>query len=158
MTNWKRVIAVLVLLTGALDSQTGSSGEPRILRFVAPPYPPMARVAQIAGTVTVALRVRVDGEVENVKTVSGHRMLAGHVEQALKKWRFYAQQQPTDLTVTVRFCFAGERARRESTFAPAFVSAELPTHVKIAVSPPPHPGGDVGDYPAVAPGDTCEED
>ena len=157
MTNWKALLVSAVLITGLAGQQQANSSQPTIRTIVAPPYPPMARQAQVAGTVRAVLKLGADGGVENVKIVSGHPMLVGHVAEALKRWRFDPSPDPAELAVSVRFCFAGERSRPGSIFASTFVSAELPTQLKVAVSPPPHSGGDLAPYPAVADGDRCEE-
>jgi TonB family protein len=53
-----------------------------------PEYPPIARQLKIAGKVEVDVTIGPDGNVENVKILSGNAMLTSAVVSAVKKWKF----------------------------------------------------------------------
>jgi TonB family protein len=54
----------------------------------APDYPPIAKQLKIVGRVEVEVIINADGNVENVKVVSGNSMLTQSVIAAVKKWKF----------------------------------------------------------------------
>jgi TonB family protein len=60
----------------------------RLLRKVAPVYPPLARAARIQGTVVLSVLINKEGEIGDTKLVSGHPMLAPAAIQAVKQWRY----------------------------------------------------------------------
>lgn len=53
-----------------------------------PDYPPVAKQLKIGGKVEVDVTIDADGNVENVKIVSGNAMLTQSVIAAVKKWKF----------------------------------------------------------------------
>jgi TonB family protein len=53
-----------------------------------PDYPPVAKQLKIAGRVQVDVTIDADGNVENVKVVTGNAMLTPAVVTAVKKWKF----------------------------------------------------------------------
>jgi protein TonB len=56
-----------------------------------PPYPPLARIARIQGTVVLQAIIGKDGAVQNLKVLSGHPLLVRAAVDAVKTWRY----QPT---------------------------------------------------------------
>ena len=67
-----------------------SSGalEANAIHQVKPPYPPLAQQARIEGVVKLLVTVGKDGSIENVRVVSGHKMLAQAALEAVRQWRF----------------------------------------------------------------------
>lgn len=59
-----------------------------VLKHVAPVYPPIAKAAQIQGTVVFDLRVSADGSIQSMKVVSGPAMLQQAAIDCLKQWTF----------------------------------------------------------------------
>jgi protein TonB len=55
---------------------------------VQPPYPPMAKQANIEGSVVVEVTVSESGSVIASKAISGHPLLRPAAEQAARGWRF----------------------------------------------------------------------
>jgi TonB family protein len=47
--------------------------------------------------------VQPDGSVSDAKIESGHALLSGAAEQAVRKWRFEPGPETTDMTVDVNF-------------------------------------------------------
>jgi TonB family protein len=56
--------------------------------FVAPEYPPLARLARISGTVNIAMDVGPDGSATNFTVEKGHPMLRPATEKAVRGWKF----------------------------------------------------------------------
>jgi TonB family protein len=79
-----------------------------LMRKVAPAYPPLARQARIQGTVVLRVRISKSGDVENVRLVSGHPMLAPAAIEAVKQWKYqpyllYGDPIEAETNVTVNF-------------------------------------------------------
>lgn len=53
-----------------------------------PVYPPLAREANIQGTVKLGLVIDADGAVQEIEVISGHPMLVPAALQAVKQWRY----------------------------------------------------------------------
>jgi hypothetical protein len=56
--------------------------------FVAPGYPPLARLARISGTVDFSMDVSADGSTTNFTVENGHAMLRPTTEKAVGSWKF----------------------------------------------------------------------
>jgi len=67
--------------------------EPRLLKYVAPEYPRLARSARISGTVVLEAIVTKAGNVANVRVISGPLLLHDAAIQAVRQWRY----EPTRL-------------------------------------------------------------
>jgi len=59
-----------------------------LLSRVEPTVPPLAKAAQIGGTVILDITISPEGEVSSVKVLSGHPMLAPAFVEAVKKWKY----------------------------------------------------------------------
>ncbi len=74
----------------------------------APEYPAMARQMHIAGKVEVQVTIDVEGNVEDVKILSGNALLTSGVVSAVKKWKFTPFTQdgnPTKAVAALEFDF-----------------------------------------------------
>ena len=74
----------------------------------APEYPPLAKQLKLAGKVQVEVTIDADGNVENVKILSGNSMLTPSVVTAVKKWKFTPFKQgdaPTKAVAALDFDF-----------------------------------------------------
>jgi protein TonB len=108
-TSSLEVIAVLALSSTILlapdqsmGSATSCAPEPRpssprhpplaiklkLLHYVAPDYPALARTARIEGRVTLVVKVTEKGEVQNPQIISAHPLLVSGVLAAVKQWRY----------------------------------------------------------------------
>jgi protein TonB len=79
---------------------------------VQPAYPPLARQARISGTVVLQASIGKDGNIQNLRTVSGHPMLAPAAIEAVKQWKYrpyFLNGEPVevDTQITVNFTLAG---------------------------------------------------
>jgi protein TonB len=83
-----------------------------LIHQVKPSYPPLARQARIQGTVVLQAVIGKDGNIQNLKVVSGHPMLAPAALEAVKQWKYkpyYLNGEPVevDTTINVNFTLAG---------------------------------------------------
>ena len=53
-----------------------------------PEYPPIAKQMRVSGKVGVEVTIDAEGNVENVKIISGNALLTTSVVSAVKKWKF----------------------------------------------------------------------
>ena len=59
-----------------------------LIKKVTPDYPVAARESHIQGTVLVQVEIDTNGDVKDLKLVSGHPMLAPAALEAVKKWKY----------------------------------------------------------------------
>ncbi|HEX8872496.1 MAG TPA: energy transducer TonB [Candidatus Acidoferrum sp.] len=81
---------------------------PAVLVHPAPQYPAIARQTHISGTVTIDAIIDEQGNVEEMKVVSGPPLLYQAALDALRKWKYqptYLNDQavPVQLMVTINF-------------------------------------------------------
>ncbi len=91
-----------------------SSGvsEGLLLHRVQPTYPPLARAAHVSGTVQLQATIGRDGNIQNLRVISGHPMLAPAAVQAVKQWKYRpyllnGEAVEVETTVTVNFNLGG---------------------------------------------------
>jgi TonB family protein len=89
----------------------------QIVKKAAPIYPPLARQAEIQGTVVLRVQISKSGDVENIQLVSGHPMLAPSAIEAVKQWKYrpyLVNGEPVNVEtdVTVNFTLADESPGR----------------------------------------------
>jgi len=83
-----------------------------LIRKVQPAYPPLARQARIQGTVLLQAEISKDGQIENLRLISGHPMLAPAAIEAVKQWRYkpyILNGEPVEVEtqITVNFTLSG---------------------------------------------------
>ena len=69
-------------------------------------YPEIAKRMKIEGQVMVEVKVDADGKVNEVKTVSGNRILSSAAEEAIRHWRFESGTSPSTFDVSITFSLA----------------------------------------------------
>ena len=74
-----------------------------IVSRVAPVYPELARRMHIGGRVVLLVSVDANGNVSNTKVESGHALLAPAAEDAVKRWHFAPNPEPTVSEIDVNF-------------------------------------------------------
>ena len=80
-----------------------------VLKKVPPDYPEMARAARIQGTVVLDATIGKDGEVENLRLISGHPILAPAAIKAVKQWKYepyLLNGEPVEVKTPVQVDFA----------------------------------------------------
>jgi TonB family protein len=78
------------------------------VKKTAPEYPAMAKQMHVAGKVEVQVTIDPEGNVEDVKIVSGNSLLTSGVVSAVKKWKFTpfsADGSPTKAVASLEFEF-----------------------------------------------------
>lgn len=86
----------------------GLISRPERVRYVAPVYPPLARVARVEGTVILEAVLGVDGVAREVRVLRSIPLLDEAALQAVRQWQFTptllnGEPVPVVLTVTVVF-------------------------------------------------------
>lgn len=79
---------------------------------VTPPYPPMAKMARVQGSVVLQAVISKRGNIENLRVVSGHPMLVQSALDAVKQWRYrpyLLNGEPVEVEtqITVNFSLTG---------------------------------------------------
>ena len=73
---------------------------------MSPPYPIIARHAQVSGDVSVEVSLNSAGEVVSARATGGHPLLNAAAERAAKEWRFAPSgDDPSNRTVSLVFSF-----------------------------------------------------
>ena len=105
-------ILVMLLTFGVIASAEIRVATPdamkNVVKKTAPDYPAIAKQLKVAGHVEVDVTIDADGNVENVKIVSGNAMLTPSVVTAVKKWKFTPFTQggsPTKAVASLDFDF-----------------------------------------------------
>jgi TonB family protein len=91
---------------------SGNIMQKQIIQNAAPVYPPIARAAQVQGTVVFHAIIATDGSVEQLELVSGPPLLVRAALDAVKQWRYQpttlnGQAVEVDTTVEVVFTLDG---------------------------------------------------
>jgi len=83
-----------------------------LTRKVQPAYPPLAKTARIQGDVVLNALISKNGNIENLRVMSGHPMLVTSALDAVKQWKYkpyILNGEPVEVetTITVKFTLAG---------------------------------------------------
>lgn len=83
-----------------------------LVRRVQPTYPPLARQARIQGTVVLDAQISKTGDIQNLRLVSGHPMLAPAAIEAVKQWKYKpyllnGEPVEVDTQIVVNFNLSG---------------------------------------------------
>jgi ASPIC/UnbV protein/TonB-like protein len=101
-----------------------------VIRMTPPRYPALARLAQIAGTVTVEVSVGADGHVVSTTASGANHMLLDAARQNAATWVF-GVSSAAKKKITYIYRLEGEGMRED---APASVVLELPGRVEVRAS------------------------
>jgi len=123
-------LALLCALCGPVFAQGTSKPTPRLVHFVAPPYPRQAKDQHLIGNASFLVTVAKSGTVSAVKTISSHPVFEKPVTDALTQWRFEPAQEVYNFAVTFAFEFYDEPCDKPLT-PETHVIADLPTSVTI---------------------------
>jgi protein TonB len=105
--NKKRAIVVHPETTSVVRV-SGRFEEGLLIEKRLPVYPPIARVAGIDGTVTLAATISKTGTIENLSVTGGPAMLQRAALEAVKSWRYrpyLLNGQPVEVETTVNVIF-----------------------------------------------------
>ena len=85
---------------------SGAELSARVVSQPRPVYPPEAKAKGIEGSVYLDITVNTQGEVTEVKVVSGQELLAEAAVQAVRQWRYQPYEHEVVGTVHVNFVLA----------------------------------------------------
>jgi periplasmic protein TonB len=83
-----------------------------LIHEVKPSYPPIAKAARVQGQVVLQATISKNGQIENLRVVSGHPMLVQSALDAVKQWRYKPYMlngDPVEVEtqITVNFTLSG---------------------------------------------------
>ena len=87
------VVLGLSLAVGGVKAQSAlrvdeAVARANVVKQVDPVYPPIARAAHVAGSVTVQVKVKANGVLDSTEVVGGPMMLRAAALDAVKQWKF----------------------------------------------------------------------
>jgi len=88
--------------------RAGTVELPRLLKKVAPVYPPSARKARVEGVVVIEATIEESGRLDHLNVVEGHPMLVDAAMDAVRQWRYVPAKLhgvPTSSSVRVNVIF-----------------------------------------------------
>jgi protein TonB len=88
--------------------RAGAVELPRLLKKVAPVYPPSARKARVEGVVVIEATIEESGRLDHLNVVEGHPMLIDAAIEAVRQWRYVPAKLhgvPTSSSVRVNVIF-----------------------------------------------------
>jgi periplasmic protein TonB len=94
------------------EFRTSRMLEGSLLHRVQPIYPPLARTAHIQGEVVLFAVISKSGNIDNLRVLSGHPMLAPAAVEAVSQWRYrpyVLNGEPIEVEtqITVNFTLSG---------------------------------------------------
>jgi TonB family protein len=96
-----------LLLTGSLFLCVGTALAGNVHRAVVtrvpPVYPELAHRMHVGGKVVLLVQIQADGTVSDTKVESGHALLTSAAQDAVKRWRFAPNPEPSESEVEVNF-------------------------------------------------------
>lgn len=81
-------------------------------RFVAPSYPPLAKMARAKGSVSFTVDVDQNGSTSNILIVSGSKLFYGVVRDAVAQWKFPTSATGAQVQGTFAFGLRCERKEK----------------------------------------------
>jgi TonB family protein len=103
---------VQIVAPGAVPTRIrvgGAVQTARLVKNVAPVYPPLAKQARIQGTVVMDVVIAKDGTVQNVTVVNGHALLIQAAMDAVRQWQYHPTMlngEPVEVNTQVEVQFA----------------------------------------------------
>ena len=119
-------------------SQGGSLQAAKLVKRVAPIYPPLAQQTRVSGTVRLHAIIAKDGAVREVDVISGHPLLLQSAMNAVKHWRYaptLLNGRPVEVDTTVEVDYT--LANSTSTTVKSVPGPVTPPAASSAPSPAP---------------------
>jgi len=82
--------------------------EAKLIRKIAPTYPPIAKQARIQGVVQLEAIISRDGAIHNLRVIDGHPLLAQSAVEAVQQWRYeptLLNNEPVEVVTLVNVVF-----------------------------------------------------
>jgi TonB family protein len=116
-----------------------------ICQFVAPTYPPVARLARMQGSVAIKAMVDATGKTLEIEALRDETMPIGTAQilqraamEAIQKWRFCspsATSKSSKIVITFKFRLSNDATPRAADqWYPTDVSFQLPATVEITTT------------------------
>lgn len=102
-TGARLLKAAALALMVALAMPAWTADARAIKSRIPPVYPAIAARMKITGVVKLAVTVDAEGNVADVKEISGNRVLSTAAEEAVRKWKFAPGSGNTTVEVAVTF-------------------------------------------------------
>jgi TonB family protein len=100
----KSILFGLMVFLATSAAGTANAQTPQVVEAAAPGYPRLPSGARESGEVQVEISIAASGEVVSAKALTGPDRLRPVAEGAARKWRFKAQDRPTEKwTITFGF-------------------------------------------------------
>ena len=97
-------IKILLLSFICLLVATSLRADPRkTVKTASPVYPAIAAKMRVEGTVKLEATIESDGNVSDVKVLSGHQLLTQAAAEAVKKWKYESADAKSTQSVNVEF-------------------------------------------------------
>ncbi len=132
------IVLAAAILVGASSQAPGSLPADAVIpqadalthlsKRVEPEYPPLAEVAQVAGTIQLDVRIAPDGRVAQVNVFKGIPMLNDAAIAAVRRWTFVPftmNGQPATVRTILDVTVGGSRAPRPHPQSRSFADAAL---------------------------------
>lgn len=97
-------------------------------------YPVLARAARIQGIVKLRCTLDADGRVTEIKTLSGHALLAAAATRSVERWTFDKAAQESNASNTVDLEFSFELREPGTSFDDTQFIFEYPNRVRVVTS------------------------
>jgi TonB family protein len=89
--NSMEMLRQIILATSMVSALArGAMQDALPLSYKPPTYPRLARLARIAGTVTIGFAIDSEGRIAAIEIISGHPLLSAAAKENLATWRFTA--------------------------------------------------------------------
>jgi len=88
--------------------RVGTIQESKLIFKPEPVYPELARRARVSGTVVLDVQIDEEGNVSDVRVLSGHPLLTGAAVEAVRRWKYtptVLNGEPVPIVATVTVIF-----------------------------------------------------
>lgn len=97
------LVGLFLLALFATPAVKAQEGNRSVVTRVPPVYPALASRMHVSGTVVLIASVQANGSVHDVHATSGHALLRGPAEEAVRLWKFTRAPDPSDVEIKVQF-------------------------------------------------------
>src|SRR5690349_7436564 len=102
----KKILFVFALLLLSFASSFAQEKQPKVIKYKAPTYPPLAIATMTQGIVIISVKLDKNGEVLESTAISGHLLLKQVAEQTAKQWLFSTNKNDSERSLQIQFIFS----------------------------------------------------
>ena len=107
-SHFSRPILLFASLALCISSAFAAPTHRAIISRVSPAYPELARRMHVFGKVILLVTIDADGKVIATKVESGHALLAPAAQDAVSRWRFAPNPEPSESEIEINFTADGQ--------------------------------------------------